>query len=305
MLPKSRLLVHRSAGAVLAGVDQPHADRIVVDDAILFFGLGAEDLVAHAGVDREPRADLEVVLHEQPVLLGAQRVRLEQESARGAVDVARQQRREPRAAGVGHRVVGVVPAEVDRAARVGVGERRRVAIDQPVAELQLMPALEPDERVLDLPVELLGIDRQERRAAGDAGHVGDVDVRQAGRELGDVDAADPERLGGLGAEVGLEREGLGQGVADPELVDEAGDPARASSCRRAVRRQPRVLDAGDERPEVEPRRSFGRRREAAGGLALRRIELELAPVEPDEQRVADRRSCGRPGLRTRCRRRPG
>ena len=42
-----------------------------------------------------------------------------------------------------------------RAAGIGVGERRRIAIDQPVAELQLVPALQPDQRVLDLPVELL------------------------------------------------------------------------------------------------------------------------------------------------------
>ena len=51
-----RLLVHRVAGAVLARVDQPHAGRVVVDDLVVLFGLGPEDLVAKAGVDREPRA---------------------------------------------------------------------------------------------------------------------------------------------------------------------------------------------------------------------------------------------------------
>ena len=55
-----------------------------------------------------------------------------------------------------------------------------------------------------------------------------------------------------------------------------------------MRRQPRVLDAGDERAEIESRRGLGRRRQAAGRLALRRVELELAVVEADEERLVVR-----------------
>ena len=56
----------------------------------------------------------------------------------------------------------------------------------------------------------------------------------------------------------------------------------------AVRRQLRVLDAGDERTEVEPRRGVRRRRQTAVRLALRRVEPEPAVVEADEDRVAVR-----------------
>ena len=55
--------------------------------------------------------------------------------------------------------------EVDRAPRVVVDERRGPAIDQSIPDLQLVTALQPDQHVLDLVVELAGIDGQERRAA--------------------------------------------------------------------------------------------------------------------------------------------
>ena len=64
-----RLLVDRPAGAVFAGVNEPQIHRVVVHDLVVLFGLGLEDLVAQAGVDREAGADLEVVLDEQAVLL--------------------------------------------------------------------------------------------------------------------------------------------------------------------------------------------------------------------------------------------
>src|SRR4029079_8042538 len=54
---------------------------------------------------------------------------------------------------------------------------------------------------------------------------------------------------------------------------------------RSMGRQPRVLNAGNERTEIEFRRRFRRRRQAAGRLLLRRVELELAPVEADEEGV--------------------
>ena len=38
-------------------------------------------------------------------------------------------------------------------------------------------------------------------------------------------------------------------------------------------------------PEIESRGGLGRRRQAAGGLALRRVERELAVVEAAEERV--------------------
>ena len=53
-------------------------------------------------------------------------------------------------------------------------------------------------------------------------------------------------------------------------------------------RQLRVLDAGDERPEIEARGGFRRRRQTAVRLALRRVELEFAVVEADEERVVVR-----------------
>ena len=58
-------------------------------------------------------------------------------------------------------------------------ERRRQPVDEPVAALHRVAPLQPHQAVLDLVVDLLRIDRQERRAARDAGEVGDVDVRQA------------------------------------------------------------------------------------------------------------------------------
>ena len=134
-------------------------------------------------------------------------------------------------------------------------------------------------------MELLRVHRQEGRAAGDPGQVGNVDVREAGRELGHVDAADAERVGGVRAEVGLEGERLGQCVPGAQLVDEGRTEDPRVVQPGAVGRQAGVLDAGDERPEIEPRRRVSRRRQTARRLPLRRIELELAPVEADEQRV--------------------
>ncbi len=55
-----------------------------------------------------------------------------------------------------------------------------------------------------------------------------------------------------------------------------------------MRRQFRVLDAGDERSEVEFGGSLRRRGQAAVRLALRSVEPELAVVEPDEERVVVR-----------------
>ena len=88
--------------------------------------------------------------------------------------------------------------------------------------------------------------------------------------------------------VRLRRERQRAGVAEAEFVDEA----RAHDLRvvegQAVRRQARVLDAGDVGAEVEARRRLLRRRQTAGRLALRRVELELAVGEADEERVVVR-----------------
>ena len=137
------------------------------------------------------------------------------------------------------------------------------------------------------------------------GQVRDVDVRQPRRELGDVDAANAERVGGVGAEVRLERERDRLRVADPQLVDEARRQHSRIVEAGAVRRQPRVLDAGDERAEIEARGGVRGRRQAAGGLALRRVELELAPVEADEERILVRDLVVDRVRRTRCRWRRG
>ena len=189
---------------------------------------------------------------------------------------------------VGHGIVHEAGAEGDRAARIGVREGRRPAIDEAIAELQLMTAAQPHERVFDLVVKLLRIDRQERRSTGYPGEVRDVDVGQPRRDVVDVDAVDAERLRRLMAVVGLERRRLRLRVADAQLVDQIRlDHLRVVECR-AVGRQARVLDAGNERPEIEPGRRLGWRRQTAVRLALRSVELELAVVEPHEERVVVR-----------------
>ena len=108
-----------------------------------------------------------------------------------------------------------------------IGDGR--AIDEAVAELHLMTPFQPDQRVLDLIVELRRVDGQERRSARDPREVRDVDVRQAGRDLADVDAADAQRLGRAMPVVGLRRERLRARVADAELVDEGRTEHAASS----------------------------------------------------------------------------
>jgi hypothetical protein len=148
-----------------------------------------------------------------------------------------------------------------------------------------VPAAQPHQRILDLPVELLGVDGQEGRTAGNPREIRDVDVGQPGRVLRDVDAADAEGLGGVDAEVGLERPRYGLRVAHPQLVHQRRRNHARIVSRRPVCRQARVLDAGDERPEVEAGGRFRRRRQAACRLPLRRVELELAPVVADEERI--------------------
>ena len=169
-----RLLVRAPAGAVLAGVDDDVVLIVEVGDPVVLLGRRQENLVAQAGIDGQPVVDLEVVLHEHPVLHHPELRLFEQEAARGIVEVAEQHLGKPGAAAVGQRVVDEARAEVDRAARVVMNERRRPAIDEPITELQLVTALQPDQHVLDLVVELARVDRQERRPAGDAGEVRDA-----------------------------------------------------------------------------------------------------------------------------------
>src|SRR4051812_15638939 len=52
-----------------------------------------------------------------------------------------------------------------------------------------------------------------------------------------------------------------------------------------MRRQAGVLYAGDERTEIESARGLGRCGKTTRRLSLRRVELELAPVEANEERV--------------------
>ncbi len=88
--------------------------------------------------------------------------------------------------------------------------------------------------------------------------------------------------------VRLYRVRLGAGIADAQLVDQRGLQHLRVVEPRAMCRESRVLDAGDERSEVEARGRFGRRRQAAVGLSLRRVELELAVIEPHEERIGVR-----------------
>src|SRR5207237_6972519 len=143
------------------------------------------------------------------------------------------------------------------------------------SELQLMAAPQPDQRVLDLPVELLRVDRQERRSTGNARQVRNIEVRQARREFRDVDAANAERVRCVRAEVGLKRERHCLGVAGAQLVDETRRQNPRVVERGAVRGEPRVLNAGDEWAEVEAGRRVRRRGQAAGSLSLWSVELEL------------------------------
>ena len=148
-----------------------------------------------------------------------------------------------------------------------------------------MPSLQPDERVFDLPVELLGIYRQERRPAGNTGEVPDVDIGETGREFGDVNAVNPQRFGRLRAEVRLKRERHRLRVTGPQLVDEGRrNHPRVVECR-AMRGQARVLDSGHERTRSNFAAASGGRGKTTSCLSLRRVELELAPVEADEERV--------------------
>ena len=176
-----------------------------------------------------------------------------------------------------------------RAARVGVRQRRRRAPHPAVAVLQLVPAPRPaPARPRTGSAICFGLTGRNVGPPRQAGEVGDVHVRQAGRDLVDVDALDAERRRRLRAVVRLRRERQRAGVAEAELVDEA----RADDLRvvegQAVRRQARVLDAGDVGAEVEAGRRLLRRRQTAGRLALRRVELELAVGEADEERVVVR-----------------
>ena len=248
-----------------------------------------EDLVAQARIDGEPVVDLEVVLHERALLDDPEVRDLEQESPARVVEVPEEHRGEAGAAGIGDRIVDEAGAEIDGAPRVVVNPRRRPAIDEPIPELQLVAALQPDQPVFDLIVELAGIHGQERRPSRQAGEVGDADVRQPGRDLVDVDAVDSQRFRGVVAVVRLLRERLGLGIADAELVDQLRLEHLRVVERHAVRRQARVLDAGDERAEVEARGGLRRRRQAAVRLALRRVEAVLAVVEPHEERVVVRK----------------
>ncbi len=95
----------------------------------------------------------------------------------------------------------------------------------------------------------------------------------------------PSDVGGVDAVVRLERRRKRSGVAGAELVDDAGTHDLRVVEGGAVGGQPCVLNSGDERSEIETRGGLGRRRQAARGLALRRIEAELAIVEPGEERV--------------------
>ena len=76
-----RLLVRGAARAVLAGVDEPVVRGVVVCQPVLVLRGRAEDLVAHAGIDRQTIADFEVVLDEGTVLDDAQGIGFDEEPA--------------------------------------------------------------------------------------------------------------------------------------------------------------------------------------------------------------------------------
>ena len=193
----ARLLVGTPGRAVLSGEDERVGLEVEVAHPVLLFRRRMEDLVAKPGIHGQPAVDLEVVLHERRVLDDAERWDFEKESAGRAVEVAEEHLGQPGAAGVGHRVVDEAGAKGDVAPRVVVDHRRGRAIDEPVSELHLVAPLDPDQGVLDLVVPLARVDRKKRGPARDAREVGDVDVRQAGRDLVDVDALDAERRRGV------------------------------------------------------------------------------------------------------------
>jgi hypothetical protein len=83
----------------------------------------------------------------------------------------------------------------------------------------------------------------------------------------------------------LLRERRGVGIANAKLVDEGRGQNLRVVEGGAVRRQLGVLDAGDERSEVEFGRGLRGRGQAAVRLALRSVEPEPAVVEPYEEGV--------------------
>ncbi len=219
------------------------------------------------------------------MLVHGEHVRLHQEATRAGVHVAEQQRRQAGAAGVVPGVVDEVAGEGERAARIRVRQWRGVADHPAVAVLQLVPALDLHEGVFHLVVDLLRVHGQKVRTAGETREVGHVHVRQAGRDVVDVDAHDAERRRRLRPVVGLGREGEGAGVADAQLVHEAhADDLRVVEGQ-AVCGEARVLDAGHERPEIESGRRLRRCRQTARRLPLRRVELELPVGPPHEERI--------------------
>ncbi len=102
----------------------------------------------------------------------------------------------------------------------------------------------------------LGLTGRNAGTSGNAGHVRHVDVGEAGRELGDVDAVNAQRISRMGTEVRLKRERHRLRVAASQLVHERGEITRGIVERRAMRRQARVLYAGHERTEIELGRRF-------------------------------------------------
>ena len=86
-------------------------------------------------------------------------------------------------------------------------------------------------------------------------------------------------------EVGLLGEGRCAGKAGPKFVDHAGVEDVGLIQGQALHPQPRILDAGHERTEVELRLGKARGRQAAGALPLRGIELVGLETVAAEERV--------------------
>src|SRR5438876_9044830 len=127
-------------------------------------------------------------------------------------------------------------------------------------------------RVFELDVGLHRMRRQEGGAPLEAGELvsacaSDREVRQACRELGDIEPGDAERGRGVVAEVRLCGEGIGAGVSHPELIEKGRIEEVCLIEGQTLCGQRSVLNTRHVGSEIEFGCCEGGRREAAGSLA--------------------------------------
>ena len=131
--------IRRTGHTVLAGDQDLRRSQIDVDEMIVALGVRREDVVAQAGIDRQPRIDTPVVLHEGKGFLGVV-VRIEErDDARHLLRITEQERGDAVAARPGP-IVGQCRVERHVAERLVALIDGEVAVDQSAAHLQASAA---------------------------------------------------------------------------------------------------------------------------------------------------------------------